>query len=74
MVPAPLFVVTAALCTQSGQAVGKFLFGRIDPSGVLALRLGIAAAVLLVIFGRFASHAPAGTARWWPGWESLSRE
>lgn len=50
MVPAPLFVVTAALCTQSGQAVGKFLFGRIDPSGVLALRLGIAAAVLLVIF------------------------
>lgn len=50
MIPAPFLVLTAAVCTQSGQALGKHLFDRLDPPGVLGLRLGIAAAVVFVLF------------------------
>ncbi|MET8795812.1 EamA family transporter [Nocardia sp. NPDC004568] len=50
MIPAPLLVLTAAVCTQSGQALGKYLFDRLDPLGVLGLRLGIAAVVVVVVF------------------------
>lgn len=49
MVPAPLFVLAAAISTQTGQAFGKQLFSRVDPLGVVALRLGIAALVLVAI-------------------------
>lgn len=38
------------MCTQTGQALGKNLFDRLDPLGVLGLRLGLAAAVVLVVF------------------------
>jgi inner membrane transporter RhtA len=40
----------AAVCTQSGQALGKSLFDRLDPLGVLSLRLGIAALVVAVLY------------------------
>ncbi|MBF6175957.1 EamA family transporter [Nocardia blacklockiae] len=50
MVPAPLFVLAAALATQTGQAFGKQLFARVDPPGVVALRVGIAALALVVLY------------------------
>ncbi|MGA6207032.1 EamA family transporter [Nocardia testacea] len=50
MIPAPFLVLTATVCTQSGQAFGKHLFDRLDPLGVLGLRLGIAAVVVVVAF------------------------
>ncbi|MEV0361840.1 EamA family transporter [Nocardia fusca] len=50
MIPAPLLVLTAAVCTQTGQALGKHLFDRLDPLGVLGLRLGIAAVIVFVVF------------------------
>ncbi|AXB47663.1 EamA family transporter [Amycolatopsis albispora] len=50
MVPAPLLVLTAAICTQTGQAFGKQLSGDIGAGGVVALRLGFAALLLLVWF------------------------
>ncbi|UJW32730.1 EamA family transporter [Saccharothrix sp. AJ9571] len=50
MVPAPLLVLTAAICTQTGQAFGKQLSGEIGAGGVVALRLGFAATLLLVWF------------------------
>ncbi|AXK37510.1 EamA family transporter [Streptomyces armeniacus] len=39
----------AVLCTQFGQAVGKSLFDTVGPPGVVALRLGMAAALLLLL-------------------------
>ncbi|WP_280398494.1 EamA family transporter [Nocardia carnea] len=50
MIPAPLLVLAAAVCTQSGQALGKSLFDRLDPLGVAGLRLGIAALVAVVLY------------------------
>ncbi|MGI5221992.1 EamA family transporter [Nocardia sp. CA-290969] len=50
MIPAPLLVLTAAVCTQSGQALGKSLFDRLDPLGVAGLRLGIAALVAAALY------------------------
>ncbi|MGC7095420.1 EamA family transporter [Amycolatopsis lurida] len=50
MVPAPLLVLTAAICTQTGQAFGKQLSGQIGAGGVVALRLGFAALLLLLWF------------------------
>ncbi|MBB5917518.1 inner membrane transporter RhtA [Nocardia transvalensis] len=49
MVPAPLFVLAAAVSTQTGQAFGKQLFAQVGPLGVVALRLGIAAIVLVAL-------------------------
>ncbi|WP_152346526.1 EamA family transporter [Brevibacterium sp. CFH 10365] len=48
--PAPLLVLCSVLSVQFGQATGKSLFGSIGPGGVVALRLGLAALVLLLIF------------------------
>lgn len=48
--PAPLLVLCSVLSVQFGQAIGKSLFGHIGPGGVVALRLGLAALVLLLIF------------------------
>ncbi|MFI9532306.1 hypothetical protein ACIG56_03600 [Nocardia fusca] len=50
MIPAPFLVLTAAVCTQTGQALGKYLFDRLDPLGVLGLQLGIAAVIVFVVF------------------------
>ncbi|WP_243086313.1 EamA family transporter [Streptomyces sp. 891-h] len=49
-VPAPLLVVGSVLCVQTGQALGKGLFGTVGgPLGVVALRLGLAGLVLLAL-------------------------
>lgn len=48
--PAPLLVVYSVLSVQFGQAIGKSLFGPVGPGGVVALRLGLASLVLLLIF------------------------
>ncbi|NUP26961.1 MAG: EamA family transporter [Nocardia sp.] len=50
VIPAPLLVLAAAFCTQSGQALGKHLFDRLDPLGVLCLRLGIAALIVVGLY------------------------
>jgi threonine/homoserine efflux transporter RhtA len=47
---APLLVLGSVLSIQFGQALGKGLFGAIGPLGVVALRLGIAAALLLLLY------------------------
>ncbi|RZQ60502.1 EamA family transporter [Amycolatopsis suaedae] len=49
MLPAPLLVLAAAVSTQTGQALGKGLFDSAGPLGVVALRLGFAALVLLAV-------------------------
>ncbi|GAB2689370.1 DMT family transporter [Nocardia thraciensis] len=49
MFPAPVFVLAAAVATQTGQALGKQLFAQVGPGGVVALRLGFAAIVLLAL-------------------------
>ncbi|WP_280384202.1 EamA family transporter [Nocardia wallacei] len=49
MLPAPVFVLAAAVSTQTGQALGKQLFAQVGPGGVVALRLTIAAIVLLAL-------------------------
>lgn len=48
--PAPSLVLCSVLSVQFGQAIGKSLFGPIGSGGVVALRLGLAAIVLLLIF------------------------
>jgi threonine/homoserine efflux transporter RhtA len=52
-VPAPLLVLGAVVSVQFGQALGKQMFGTVEPVGVVALRLGLAALVLLTL------HRPA---------------
>jgi threonine/homoserine efflux transporter RhtA len=49
-VPAPLLVVGSVLSVQAGQAVGKLMFGVLAPQGVVTLRLGLAALVLLAVW------------------------
>jgi len=46
---APALVLCSVVSIQFGQALGKGLFDSVEPSGVVALRLGIAAVVLLLI-------------------------
>ncbi|WP_219419466.1 EamA family transporter [Pseudonocardia nigra] len=48
--PAPLLVLGSVVSVQVGQAVGKQMFGLVDPAGVVTLRLGLAALVLLAIW------------------------
>src|SRR4051812_16921054 len=47
---APLLVLGSVVSIQFGQALGKQLFGAVGPGGVVALRLGIAAAVMLLVY------------------------
>ncbi|QWF78632.1 EamA family transporter [Amycolatopsis sp. CA-230715] len=49
MVPAPVLMLASVLSVQFGQAFGKGLFGSVGPWGVVALRLGFAALVLLAV-------------------------
>ncbi|WP_020666498.1 EamA family transporter [Amycolatopsis nigrescens] len=48
--PAPVLVLCSVLSVQFGQAFGKSLFGTVTPSGVVTLRLGLAALLLLAIY------------------------
>ncbi|UKD54538.1 EamA family transporter [Amycolatopsis sp. FU40] len=48
--PAPALMVGSVLSVQFGQAFGKQLSEDVGASGVVALRLGLAAAVLLVLY------------------------
>lgn len=48
-VPAPLLVVTAIACVQTGAAIARTLFDELGVGGTALLRLVIAAIVLLVI-------------------------
>jgi inner membrane transporter RhtA len=47
---APWLVVGAVASVQSGQALGKTLFDTVGPAGVVTLRLGLAAVVLLLLW------------------------
>jgi threonine/homoserine efflux transporter RhtA len=47
--PAPLLVLGSVVSVQVGQAVGKKAFGVLEPAGVVTLRLGLAALVLLAV-------------------------
>ncbi|WP_370940002.1 DMT family transporter [Amycolatopsis sp. cg13] len=48
--PAPALMLGSVLSVQFGQAVGKQLSGEVGASGVVALRLGLAAVVLLALY------------------------
>lgn len=48
--PAPLLVVGSVVSVQVGQAVGKQMFDLVEPAGVITLRLGFAALVLLAVW------------------------
>lgn len=52
-VAAPALVLGAVVSVQFGQALGKQMFGVVEPMGVVALRLGMAALLLLAV------HRPA---------------
>ncbi|MDA0565108.1 EamA family transporter [Streptomonospora sp. S1-112] len=49
-VPAPALVLGSVVSVQVGQALGRDLFAWTGPAGVVALRLGIAALVLLPLW------------------------
>ncbi|MDG9695264.1 EamA family transporter [Streptomyces sp. DH17] len=51
--PAPALILGSVLSIQFGQAIGKQLAGTVGAAGVVALRLGLAAAFLLLL------HRPA---------------
>jgi threonine/homoserine efflux transporter RhtA len=46
---APLLVLASVVSVQAGHAVGKRAFDLLDPAGVVTLRLGLAALVLLAV-------------------------
>lgn len=46
---APLLVLCSVVCIQFGQALGKGLLDQVGPAGVVALRLGLAACVMLAV-------------------------
>nr|WP_246256815.1 hypothetical protein [Amycolatopsis anabasis] len=52
-IPAPVFLLGSVVSIQFGQAFGKQLSAHTGPAGAIALRLGFAAVLLLVI------HRPA---------------
>ncbi|MEW2354463.1 EamA family transporter [Spirillospora sp. NPDC029432] len=60
LVPAPVLVLGSVVSVQTGQALGKQLFGEAGPLGVVTLRLAFAAAFLLLLW------RPR-----WPGREAL---
>lgn len=47
--PASLLVLGSVVCVQFGQAIGATLFSEVGPAGVVSMRLGFAALVLLVL-------------------------
>jgi inner membrane transporter RhtA len=57
-VSAPVLVLCSVLSVQTGQAIGKHLFDTVSPATVVALRLGMAAGLLLLV------HRPTVPRRW----------
>lgn len=49
-VPAPLLILGSVVSVQVGQGFGKQMFGLVEPAGVVTLRLGLAALVLLAVW------------------------
>jgi threonine/homoserine efflux transporter RhtA len=47
--PAPLLVLGSVVSVQVGNAFGKQAFGLLEPAGVVTLRLGLAALVLIAV-------------------------
>ncbi|MEQ0559777.1 EamA family transporter [Amycolatopsis sp. NEAU-NG30] len=47
--PAPLLMLASVVSLEGGQAFGKTLFTQVSPAGVVSLRLGLAAALLLAV-------------------------
>ena len=43
-------VVVGMLCVQSGTALAKFVFSSLGASGIVTLRLGLAAIILIILF------------------------
>lgn len=48
--PAAVLVLGSVVSVQVGQAVGKQMFDLVEPAGVVTLRLGLAALVLLAVW------------------------
>jgi inner membrane transporter RhtA len=48
--PAPLLVLFAIASVQSGSAIAKTLFDEVGPAGTVAVRIGLAAVVLLALW------------------------
>lgn len=48
--PPVYLVMLAMICVQTGTALAKHLFPVLGPSGTVSIRLGFAAAILLVVF------------------------
>ncbi|MFI0405652.1 hypothetical protein [Actinomadura sp. 3N508] len=49
-VPGPALVLGSVVSIQAGMACGKGLFASVGPAGVVALRLGFAALILLLLW------------------------
>jgi inner membrane transporter RhtA len=49
-VPAPVLVLFSMIGVQAGHACGKLLFGAVGPGGVVAMRLGFTALVLMALW------------------------
>lgn len=60
-IPPQLLIVGAALSLQTGSAVATRVFSMVGAPGLLALRMGIAAVVLIAL-GRAWRHLPRGRA------------
>jgi inner membrane transporter RhtA len=59
--PAPLLVVASIAGIQAGQSWATLLFGSVGPLGVVTLRLGFAALILLALLR---PHLPTGRRAW----------
>ncbi len=58
VIMAVALVLCSVVSVQTGQAVGKHLFDAVSPAGVVAVRLGVAAALLVLV------HRPAIPRTW----------
>ena len=60
LVPAPFLVIGSMASTQIGATLAKSLFGQVGPLGVVALRVGLAAIMLMAWQRpRLRGHSPA---------------
>ncbi|HSM81891.1 MAG TPA: EamA family transporter [Nodosilinea sp.] len=60
MPPAPLLVIAAMASTQLGSTLAKSLFGQVGPLGMVLLRVGLSAVVLVAwCRPRWRGHSPA---------------
>jgi inner membrane transporter RhtA len=49
-VPAPVLVLGSVIAVQTGQSLGKGMFGQVGAPGVITLRLGFAALILFALW------------------------